>query len=169
MKENYQYNSKNVEKKDKIILPEVQMTKQDLELIASSAKSVFTNLNQLLSKTEFKSTILIFALYNLIKYYKHEESFYKCLKLLLHTNLDLNYKFSFENNKTIFMIILEKNISSLFQIFLENINIKINSIKILPPDKKDEYQISEYKKFFSQKDNNNNNFSHLFQSSSDKK
>ena len=163
MKENYQYNSKNVEIKDKIILPEVQMSKQDLELIASSAKRVFTNLNQLLSKTEFKSTILIFALYNLIKYYKHEESFYKCLKLLLHTNLDLNYKFSFENNKTIFMIILEKNISSLFQIFLENINIKINSIKILPPDKKDEYQISEFKKFFSQKDNNNNNFSHLFQ------
>ena len=72
MKENYQYNSKNVEIKDKIILPEVQMSKQDLELIASSAKRVFTNLNQLLSKTEFKSTILIFALYNLIKYYKHE-------------------------------------------------------------------------------------------------
>ena len=62
MKENYQYNSKNVEIKDKIILPEVQMSKQDLELIASSAKRVFTNLNQLLSKTEFKSTILIFAL-----------------------------------------------------------------------------------------------------------
>ena len=163
MKDNNLYISKNVENKGKIILPEVQLTKQDVELVMYSAKRDFTNLNQLLSKTEFKSDILIFALYNLINRYKNEDSFYQCLKILLQTNLDLNYKFNFENNKTIFLIILQKNIFILFQKFLESINQKINSIKIMPPDKKDEYIISEFKKFFSQKDNNNNNFSHIME------
>ena len=164
MKENNQYYSKNVENKDTIYFPKFQITKQDMELLVYCAKRDFTNLNQLLRQTEFNNNIIIFALYNLIKFYKEDDSFYQCFKLLLAKDFDLNYKFSEENNKTIFMLIVEKNIFILFKIFLESIYPKINSIPIMPQDRKDQYIISALKEFFSQKDNNNNNFSHIIYS-----
>ena len=163
MKEKNQYYSKNVEFIVTFYKPEGNITKQDYELLISSQKRDFNSLTQLFNKTEFKSPILNCALANLIENFKNDETFEQCFKLLLSKNINFNYKYSQESNKTILMMILsKKNYFNLLKKFLENINARINSIKILPTDKMEEYQISEIKKIFSNKDSFGNNFSHLF-------
>ena len=164
MKEKNQYYSKNVEYTVIFFNPEGPIKKQDLELLECSQNSDFNFLAQLITKREYKSEILTYALANMIQTFKQDESFYKCFKLLLSTNINFNYKFSQEQNKTLLMKAILKNDIRLLQIFLESIINKIKAIKILPSDKMEEYQISEIKKIFSQKDNFGNNFSHLFTS-----
>ena len=162
MKENNQYYSKNAEFIANILKSEGQITNKELDLYTSSQKGDFVSLSQLLNKVEFKSHILNNALFILVNNYKSNESYDKCLKLLFSTNFDLNYKYPHIENKTIFMIVLGKSELNLFKNFMECINTRINSIKILPTDKLEEYQISEIKNIFSQKDTHGNNFSHLF-------
>ena len=162
MKEKNQYYSKNVEFIATSYKPEGQITKQDYDLLISSQKKDFISLTQLVNTAEFKSPVLNCALANLIHLYKQNDSFDQCIKLLLSKNISLTYKFTQKSNKTLFMLILEKDDFFLLQIFLESINSRINSIKIIPNDKLEEYQISEIKKIFSQKDSYGNNFSHLF-------
>ena len=162
MKEKNQYYSKNVEFISPFYKPEGQITNQDYDLLLLSQKGDFNSISQLLNKTEFKSPILNYAIVNLVQNYKRNDSFIKCFKLLLSKDINYNYKFAQKSNKTLLMIILEKEEFILFKLFLESINDRINSIKILPDDKMEEYQISEIKKIFSYKDDFGNNFSHLF-------
>ena len=162
MKEKNQYYSKNVEFIATPYKPEGQITKQDYDLLISSQKRDFTSLTQLVNTAEFKSPILNCALANLIQTYKRNDSLVQCIKLLLSKNINLTYKFTQKSNKTLLMLVIEKEDFFLLQIFLESINSRINSIKIIPNDKLEEYQISEVKKIFSQKDSYGNNFSHLF-------
>ena len=163
MKEKNQYYSKNVEFISPFYKPEGQITNQDYDLLLLSQKGDFNSISQLLNKTEFKSPILNYAIVNLVQNYKRNDSFIKCFKLLLSKDINFNYKFTQKSNKTLLMIILEKEEFILFKLFLESINDRINSIKILPDDKMEEYQISEIKKIFSYKDDFGNNFSHLFE------
>ena len=162
MKEKNQYYSKNVEINATSYKPEVSMTNQDCDLLISSQKRDFISLTQLLNSVEFKSPILNCALANMIQSYTHNDSFDRIFKLLLSKNISFTYKFTQASNKTLLMLVIEKNDYFLLQIFLESINSRINSIKIIPNDKQEEYQISEIKKIFSQKDSYGNNFSHLF-------
>ena len=162
MKEKNQYYSKNVEFIETSYKPEGQITKQDYDLLISSQKRDFVSLTQLLNNAEFKSPILNCALANLIQNYKHNDSFDQTIKLLFSKNISLNYKFTQSSNKTLLMLVVQKYDFFLLQIFLECINSRINSIKIIPNDKQEEYHISEIKKIFSAKDSYGNNFSHLF-------
>ena len=101
MKEKNQYYSKNVEFIVTFYKPEGNITKQDYELLISSQKRDFNSLTQLFNKTEFKSPILNCALANLIENFKNDETFEQCFKLLLSKNINFNYKYSQESNKTI--------------------------------------------------------------------
>ena len=162
MKEKNQYYSKNVEFFVIFYKPEEQITNQDYDLLLFSQKVDFNSISQLLNKTEFKSPILNCAIANLVQNFKINDSFINCFKLLLSKDINFNYKFTQKSNKTLLMIIFEKGEFILIQILLESINSRINSIKILPDDKMEEYQISEIKKIFSHKDDFGNNFTHLF-------
>lgn len=162
MKEKNQYYSKNVEFIATSYKPEGQITKQDYDLLISSQKMDFISLTQLLNTAEFKTPILNCALANLIQIYKNNDSLVQSIKLLLSKNINYTYKFTQKSNKTLLMIVIEKGDYLLLTIFLERISSRINSIKIIPNDKLEEYQISEIKKIFSQKDSYGNNFSHLF-------
>ena len=108
MKEKNQYYSKNVEFIATPYKPEGQITKQDYDLLISSQKRDFTSLTQLVNTAEFKSPILNCALANLIQTYKRNDSLVQCIKLLLSKNINLTYKFTQKSNKTLLMLVIEK-------------------------------------------------------------
>jgi len=161
MKDNNLNNTKNVENIDIEYKPEGQINKSVYELLKNSKEGNFNNLKQLIKDKEFQGSTLNLALRNLIKEYNLEKTQYiECLKLLLSTSIDLNYKYQKENNMTILMLVLKKCIVSLTREFLENLNIKKNlsNNNYLSNEEKEEYEIKEKNIFFSQKDSDNNNF-----------
>ena len=165
MKDNNLNNTKNVENIDIEYKPEGQINKSVYELLKNSKEGNFNNLKQLIKDKEFQGSTLNLALRNLIKEYNLEKTQYiECLKLLLSTSIDLNYKYQKENNMTILMLVLKKCIVSLTREFLENLNIKKNlsNNNYLSNEEKEEYEIKEKNIFFSQKDSDNNNFFFLF-------
>ena len=162
MKEKNQYYSENVEFISPFYKPEGQITNQDYDLFLLSQKGDFNSISKFLNKIEFKRPILNYAIVNLVQNYKRDDFFLKCFKLLSSKDTSFNYKLAQKSNKTLLMVILEKEEFILFKLFLESLNDRINSIKILPGDKMEEYQISGIKKIFSYKDAFGNNFSHLF-------
>ena len=171
MKDNILNNTKNVEYIDIYYKPEGQMTKSVYDLLKSSRDGDYDTLKQLLAEKEFQGSTLNLALANLIKTFKPgNPSMIQCLKLLLSTNIDLNYKYQKENNSTILMIVFKKFELILIKEFLENLEIKMNSIdnNYLSNEDKEEYEIKEKIIIFSQKDSNNNNFMHLFNNINDK-
>ena len=171
MKDNNLNNSKNVEHIDIYYKPDGQITKSVYELLKNSKEGDYISLKKLVDEKEFQGSTLNLAFRNLIKDYKPDKPNYlQCLKLLLSTNIDLNYKFQKDNNSTILMVVFKKFEFYLMKDFLENLPIKINEINInyLSNEKKEELEIKELKIFFSQKDSNNNNFMHLFDISFDK-
>ena len=161
MKENNLNNTKNVDNIDILYKPEGRMTGQVHELLKNSKEGNFNNLKKLIEK-EFQGSTLNLALRNIIYEFKQEKTNYiDCLKLLLTTNIDLNYKYQKENNSTILMMIFKKSDNFLMKLFLENLNIKKNSIydnNNLSNKEKEEYEIKELINFFTQKDSYNNNF-----------
>ena len=161
MKDNNLNNTKNVDNIDILYKPEGQINKQVYELLKNSKEGNYNNLKKLIEK-EFQGSTLNLALRNIIKEFKSEKTNYiECLKLLLTTNIDLNYKYQKENNNTILMMVFNKYEPILMKEFLENLNIKKNSIydnNNLSNKEKEEYEIKEMITFFTQKDSNNNNF-----------
>ena len=161
MKENNLNNTKNVDNIDIVYKPEGRMNGQVYELLKNSKEGNFNNLKKLIEK-EFQGSTLNLALRNITKEFKQEKTNYiDCLKLLLTTNIDLNYKYQKEDNSTILMMIFKKNDYFLMKLFFENLNIKKNSIydnNNLSNKEKEEYEIKEMINFFTQKDSNNNNF-----------
>ena len=161
MKENNLNNTKNVDNIDIIYKPEGRMNEPVYELVKNSKEGNFNNLKKLIEK-EFQGSTLNLALRNIIFEFKQEKTNYiDCLKLLLTTNIDLNYKYQNENNSTILMMIFKKSDNFLMKLFLENLNIIKNSIydnNNLSNKEKEEYEIKELINFFTQKDSYNNNF-----------
>ena len=140
-------------------------------ILITSRDGNYNNLKELLEEKEFQGSTLNLALRNLIKEYKSEKTNYiQCLKLLLSTNIDLNYEYKKENNKTILMMVFQKFEPILIKEFLQNLQLKKNSINnnYLSNEEKEEYEIIEKENFFSQKDSKNNNFMHSFDISFDK-
>ena len=171
MRDNNLNNSKNVDYIDIYYKPEGQITKSVYELLKNSKEGDYNNLKKLIDEKEFQGSTLNLAFRNLIKDYKQEKPNYlQCLKLLLSTNIDLNYKFQKDNNSTILMVVFKKFELYLMKDFLENLHIKINSVNnnYLSNEEKEELEKKKKKIFFSQKDSNNNNFMHLFDISFDK-
>ena len=168
MKDNNLNISKNVENIDIYYKPEGQMTKPVYELLKDSKEGDYNSLKQLLDEKEFQESTLNLAFRNLIKELKIEkQNYFKCLKLLLTTNIDLNYKYVKENNNTILMMVFKKFEYVLIKEFLENIHFKKND-NYLNNAKMEEDEIKEIEKFFSQKDANNCNFFHLIDINCDK-
>ena len=165
MKEKNQYYSKNVEYQAILFKPGLTITRCELELLLSTENGDFETLSQLMKEKEFNSDTLSCTLANLIRYFKDKEPFNQCLDLLFSSNIDLKFKLVEINNKTVLMSILHKfNFNFIKKIF-EKISDKINSKKNFPNDKKkEEYQISQIKDIFIQKDYDGNNFFHLFES-----
>ena len=171
MKDNNLNNTKNVECSDICYKPEGQINRSVYELLKSSKEADYNFLKQIIDEKEFQGSTLNLALRNLIKDYKPEkENYILCLKLLLSTNIDLNYKYPKENNSTLLMMVFKKFELYLMKDFLENLDIKLNTINnnYLSDEEKEEYEMKEKQRFFSQKDSNNNNFMHLFDISFDK-
>ena len=170
MKDNNLNNTKNVEYIDIYYKPEGQITKSVYELFKNSKEGDYNSLKQLLDEKEFQGSTLNLALRNLIKDYKPEKpNYFLCLKLLLSTNIDLNYKFQKEKNNTILMMVFQKLEVYLIKDFLENLDIKFNSINnnYLSNEEKEKYELKELELIFTQKDSNNNNFMYLFDMSVD--
>ena len=172
MKDNNNLNyTKNEEYIDIYYKPEGQITKSVYDLLKSSRDGNYNKLKLLLEEKEFQGSTLNLAFRNLIKEYKPEKTnIIQCLKLLLSTNIDLNYINVKENNNTILMMVFQKFEPILMKEFLENIQIKINSINhhYLSNEEKEKYEMKEKEILFSQKDSNNNNFMHLFNINCDK-
>ncbi len=127
MKDNNLNNTKNVDNIDILYKPEGQINKQVYELLKNSKEGNYNNLKKLIEK-EFQGSTLNLALRNIIKEFKSEKTNYiECLKLLLTTNIDLNYKYQKENNNTILMMVFNKYEPILMKEFLENLNIKKKS------------------------------------------
>ena len=171
MKDNNLNNSKNVEYIDIIYKPEGQITKSVYELLKSSKEGDYNSLKQLIDEKEFQGSTLNLAFRNLINSYKPDKrNFFNCLKLLLSTNIDLNYKYQKENNSTILMMVYSKLELYLIKDFLTNLHIKINSINnnCLSDEEKEKLEMKEKKIFFSQKDSNNNHFLNLVHNGEDK-
>ena len=106
MKDNNLNNTKNVECSDIYYKPEGQINRSVYELLKSSKEADYNFLKQIIDEKEFQGSTLNLALRNLIKDYKPEkENYILCLKLLLSTNIDLNYKYPKENNSTLLMMV----------------------------------------------------------------
>lgn len=171
MKDNNLNNSKNVEYIDIIYKPEGQITKSVYELLKNSKEGDYNSLKQLIDEKEFQGSTLNLAFRNLINSYKPDnQNFINCLKLLLSTNIDLNYKYQKENNHTILMMVYSKVELYLLKDFLTNLHIKINSVNnnCLSDEEKEKLEMKEKAIFFSQKDLNNNNFLNLINTGADK-
>ncbi len=159
MKHNNLNNTKNVEYIDIKYKPEGQISKSDFELLKNSKEGDFNNLKQLIKDKEFQGSMLNLALRNVIEGYKPEKAQYiECLKLLLSTSIDLNYKYQKENNMTILMQVLKKFYFILIKEFLENLFIKKNLSNNNNLSNEEREELKEKNIFFSQKDSDNNNF-----------
>ena len=164
MKDNNLNLSTNVENIDIYYKPEGPITKSVYELLKTSKEGDYNNLKHIVEEKAFTGSTLNLAFRNLI----NEKKFDKlCLKLLLSTNIDLNYKYAKEDNKTILMMVFRSFDSTLLEEFLENLQFKEEN-NYLSNEKKEENEINEKKIFFSQKDSNNNNFMHFFEENIDK-
>ena len=127
MKDNNLNNTKNDEYNDLFYKPEGQITKSVYELLKNSKDGNFNDLKQLIDEKEFQGSTLNLALRNLIKGFKEQKktAYIECFKLLLSTNIDLNYKYAKKNNKTILMMIFRKIDIELMKILIENLQIII--------------------------------------------
>jgi hypothetical protein len=144
------------------------MSQSVKELINYSKDGNFDDLKQLIEEKEFQGSTLNIALRNLIASSSIKKSNYlECFKLLLSTNIDLNYKFP-KDNSTILM-----NLSSMleFELIKELLDAQSKSVnqennKFQTIEEEEKYEIEQKEIFFSQKDSNNNNFfNYLFGSS----
>ena len=128
MKENNLYNTKNVDNVDIKYKPEGQLNKQVKDLLIKSKEGNFNDLKKLIEK-EFQGSTLNLAARNVINEYKPDRlNYIDCLKLLLSTNIDLNYKYQNDKNSTILMDVMNKMEEKLIKVFLENLNLKKNYI-----------------------------------------
>ena len=164
MKDNILNNTKNVQNNDIIYKSDGQMSQLVKELYNYSRDGNFDKLKQLIEKNEFQGSTLNIALRNLIASININNSNYlECFKLLLSTNIDLNYKFP-KDNSTILM-----NLSSMleFELIKELLDAQSKSVnqennKFQTIEEEEKYEIEQKKIFFSQKDSNNNNFFNYF-------
>ena len=165
MKDNISNNSKNVDNNDIICKPDGQMTLPVYELLKNSQDGDFNKLKQLIDEKEmdFQGSTLNLALRNLIFGFKpNKPNYLKCFKFLLTKNIDLNYKYSKDNNSTILMRLIRLGEIILLKELLENEYIHTNTENIIFHSKEEEieYEITQKEILFTQKDANNNNFFH---------
>ena len=164
MKDNILNNTKNVENIEIKYKFDGPMSNSVYELLIYSKYGNFDKLKQLIEEKEFQGSTLNLALRNLITSITNinNPNYMECFKLLLSTNIDLNYKF--ENNTTILMQLTEIQEIDFIKEFLDAEGKCINqeSNKFHTIEEEESYEMEHKEKFFCQKDLNNNNFLNYF-------
>ena len=166
MIENNSKNTKYSDTSDILYKPDNQITKSVADLLRYSQKGDFINLKELLDEKDFLGSTINLALRNLLSNYFNfnDPNYLNAYKYLLSTNIDLNYKFSKDNNSTILMKVAKAGQLILMKELLESFNDQIknreNINKFQNEDEENEYFLIQQEIFFSQKDRNNNNFLH---------
>ena len=166
MIENNSKNTKYSDTSDILYKPDNQITKSVADLLRYSQKGDFIDLKELLDEKDFLGSTINLALRNLLSNYFNfnDPNYLNAYKYLLSTNIDLNYKFSKDNNSTILMKVAKAGQLILMKELLESFNDQIknreNINKFQNEDEENEYFLIQQEIFFSQKDRNNNNFLH---------
>ena len=160
MKDNILNNTKNVEDNDIKYKFDSLKSKTVNELLTYSKNGDFNKLKQLIEDKAFQGSTLNLALRKVIASTSniYNPNYIECFKLLLSTNIDLNYKY--ENNSTILMQITQlqevKLIKELLKAESKCINQEVNNFHTI--EEEEIYEMEHKEKFFCQKDLNNNNF-----------
>ena len=165
MKDNILNNTKNVEDNDIKYKFDGPMSQSVHNLLKYSKDGNYDELKKLIEEKEFQGSTLNLALRNLIVNLGNinNPNYIECFKLLLSTNIDLNYKFE-NNNSTILMKLTELQDIEYIKELLDAENKYINKYinqeanKFYNIEEEEIYEMEQKEKFFCQKDLNNNNF-----------
>ena len=160
-------NLKNSDNNDAILYkPDNQIKKSVSDLLRFSLNGDYPNLKELLDEKDFLGSTMNLALRNLLSnnFNYNDPNYLNCYKYLLKTNIDLNYKFTKDNNSTILMKVSKTGQLILMKELLESFNAQLKNIenvnKFQSPEEEKEYILIQNEIFLTQKDNNSSNFLH---------
>ena len=166
MTENNSKNLKQSESNDIIYRPDNQITKSVADLLTFSLNGDYANLKELLDEKDFLGSTMNLALRNLLSnnFNYNDPNYLNCYKYILKSNIDLNFKFTKDNNSTILMKVSKAGQLILMKELLQSFNEQLHNIenvnKFNTPEEEKEYFLIQNEIFFSQKDINNSNFLH---------
>ena len=162
-------NPKNInysDSNDILYKPDNQIKKSVSDLLLFSLSGDYPNLKELLDEKDFLGSTMNLALRNLLSnnFNNNDPNFLNCYKYLLKSNIDLNYKFTKDNNSTILMKVSKTGQLILMKELLESFNSQLKNMenmnKFQKPEEEKEYLLIQNEIFLTQKDNNNSNFLH---------
>ena len=162
-------NPKNInysDSNDILYKPDNQIKKSVSDLLLFSLSGDYPNLKELLDEKDFLGSTMNLALRNLLSnnFNNNDPNFLNCYKYLLKSNIDLNYKFTKDNNSTILMKVSKTGQLILMKELLESFNAQLKNMenmnKFQKPEEEKEYSLIQNEIFLTQKDNNNSNFLH---------
>ena len=159
-------NIKQSESNDIIYRPDNQITKSVTDLLTFSLNGDYPNLKELLDEKDFLGSTMNLALRNLLSnnFNYNDPNYLNCYKYILKSNIDLNFKFTKDNNSTILMKVSKAGqlilMKELLQSFNEQLHNTENVNKFNTKEEEKEYFLIQNEIFFSQKDINNSNFLH---------
>ena len=162
-------NPKNInysDSNDILYKPDNQIKKSVSDLLLFSLSGDYPNLKELLDEKDFLGSTMNLALRNLLSnnFNNNDPNFLNCYKYLLKSNIDLNYKFTKDNNSTILMKVSKTGQLILMKELLESFNAQLKNMenmnKFQKPEEEKEYLLIQNEIFLTQKDNNNSNFLH---------
>ena len=166
MTENNSKNIKQSQSYDIIYRPDNQITKSVADLLTFSLNGDYPNLKELLDEKDFLGSTMNLALRNLLSnnFNYNDPNYLNCYKYILNSNIDLNFKFTKDNNSTILMKVSKAGQLILMKELLQSFNEQLHNIENLnkynTPEEEKEYFLIQNEIFFSQKDINNSNFLH---------
>ena len=159
-------NKSNSDDNDIIYKPDNQIKKSVSDLLRFSLNGDYPNLKELLDEKDFLGSTMNLALRNLLSnnYNNNDPNFLNCYKYLLKSNIDLNFKFTKDNNSTILMKVSKTGQLILMKELLESFNAQLHNMeninKFQTPEEEKEYILIQNEIFLTQKDNSNSNFLH---------
>ena len=162
-------NPKNInysDSNDILYKPDNQIKKSVSDLLLFSLSGDYPNLKELLDEKDFLGSTMNLALRNLLSnnFNNNDPNFLNCYKYLLKSNIDLNYKFTKDNNSTILMKVSKTGQLILMKELLESFNAQLKNMenmnKFQKLEEEKEYLLIQNEIFLTQKDNNNSNFLH---------
>ena len=166
MIENNLKNKSNSDDNDIIYKPDNQIKKSVSDLLRFSLNGDYPNLKELLDEKDFLGSTMNLALRNLLSnnYNNNDPNFLNCYKYLLKSNIDLNFKFTKDNNSTILMKVSKTGQLILMKELLESFNAQLHNMeninKFQTPEEEKEFILIQNEIFLTQKDNSNSNFLH---------
>ena len=129
MTENNPKNIKYPDNSDIIYKPDNQVTKPVSDLLRFSQNGDYPNLKELLDEKDFLGSTMNLALRNLLSnnFDDNNQNYLNCYKYILKSNIDLNFKFTKDNNSTILMKVSRSGQLLLMKELLESFNEQLNN------------------------------------------